>query len=336
MKGVPRNRSSCFSRRHSSNPSISGIFVSERMRSGGEISHLSRASRPFTAVVTENPAFLSETSITRSDFGSPSTRSRCCFAKPSPFRAFSLGRVRGSRPRTARSSTASEAPRGGRSAPLVGPPLLELPELPGRVAAARVRLDRRAEEALGLADLALLARHHARDEEGPVAGRVLAGLGEERLRAGAVLLRGVEDERLRERRLVERPRIRTDRRLVEAARAPEVARPQARLSLLVVHLAGEGPVLVDGLPPDQVRGALPVVGEGLVGLVHGGEEVAHGDLEVREGGRREPVRVELLREREERLLHLVAPGGLGDPEPVEEVALLPARRDREERLAELG
>jgi hypothetical protein len=39
------------------------------------------------AVVTEKPAFFSETSMTRSDLGSPSTRSRCCFAKLPPFRA---------------------------------------------------------------------------------------------------------------------------------------------------------------------------------------------------------------------------------------------------------
>src|SRR5512144_3142417 len=91
MEGVPLKRSSPFSLRQSSKPSTSGIFVSERMRSGGEISHFSSASLPFTAVVTEKPAFLSETSITHSDLGSPSTRSRCCFATWSSLRFYTGG-----------------------------------------------------------------------------------------------------------------------------------------------------------------------------------------------------------------------------------------------------
>src|SRR6266511_5314041 len=203
MKGVPLNRSSCFSRRHSSKPSISGIFVSERMRSGGEISHLSRASRPFTAVVTEKPAFLSETSITRSDFGSPSTRSRCCFAKPSPFRASLL---------TGASLDHAREPgfRQLSSVPLLAAPPLEDPQLAHRVRVARVGLLGRAEVALGPRMVPVFARDDPRDVEGAVAARVLRRLRDERPRPVAVLARGIEDERPRERRLIVGARVRPE------------------------------------------------------------------------------------------------------------------------------
>src|SRR5512142_1026214 len=105
------------------------------MRSGGEISHFSSASRPFTAVVTEKPAFFSETSITRSDLGSPSTRSRCCFAKCASFGAFS----RPAAPGPSGRRTPSESRRRAWDIRPLLLPALEQPELPDGVGVPAVR-----------------------------------------------------------------------------------------------------------------------------------------------------------------------------------------------------
>src|SRR5690606_9262272 len=76
MIGMEARSGSPFSARHSSKPSISGISVSETMRSGRATLTFSSASRPVTAVVTRKPAFLSDTSSTRRLRASPSTRRR--------------------------------------------------------------------------------------------------------------------------------------------------------------------------------------------------------------------------------------------------------------------
>src|SRR5579871_883679 len=81
MNGICDHSGVCFKRSQKANPSISGILVSEMMRSGAAVSTLASASTPLVAMVTLKPAFLSETSRTRRDLVSPSTRRRLCLAK---------------------------------------------------------------------------------------------------------------------------------------------------------------------------------------------------------------------------------------------------------------
>ena len=76
MNGICDQSGFSFSRWQKVNPSISGIWVSEMIRSGAAVSTFWTASMPLTAVVTLKPAFFSDTSRTRADFESPLIRDR--------------------------------------------------------------------------------------------------------------------------------------------------------------------------------------------------------------------------------------------------------------------